>query len=93
MPIWVTDPYQRIHEDEKEHGNYPFEILVKYGTTAEKQERAMRAVEMSLILRRQYFDKLGSLGLRRQGLLEVISCFLVTWVFPCEINVLTSVKG
>ena len=58
MPIWVTDPYQRIHEDEKEHGNYPFEIMVKYGTTPEKQDRAMRAVEMSLMLRRQYFDNL-----------------------------------
>ncbi len=58
VPKWVTDPYQKIHEDEKEHGNYPFEILVKYGTTPEKQERVTRAVEMSLMLRRQYFDNL-----------------------------------
>ncbi|HSK31076.1 MAG TPA: hypothetical protein VLA17_14035, partial [Candidatus Limnocylindria bacterium] len=40
VPGWVTDPYKRIHEDEAEHGNYPFEILVKYATTADRQERA-----------------------------------------------------
>jgi hypothetical protein len=58
VPIWVTDPYRRIHEDEAEHGNYPFEILVKYATTPEKQERPERAVAMSLVLRRAYFDNL-----------------------------------
>jgi len=58
VPSWVTDPYKRIHEDEAEHGNYPFEILVKYANTAEKQERAARAVAMSLVLRRAYFDNL-----------------------------------
>jgi len=58
VPKWVTNPYQKIHEDEKEHGNYPFEILVKYGTTHEMQDRATRAVEMSLMLRRQYFENL-----------------------------------
>lgn len=58
VPAWVTGPYKRIHEDEAEHGNYPFEILVKYATTAEKQERATRAVAMSLVLRRAYFDNL-----------------------------------
>ena len=58
VPKWVTGPYQKIHEDEEEHGNYPFEILVKYATTPEKQERAARAVAMSLVLRRQYFDNL-----------------------------------
>jgi hypothetical protein len=58
VPSWVTGPYQKIHEDEEEHGNYPFEILVKYATTADKQERAARAVAMSLVLRRQYFDNL-----------------------------------
>ncbi len=58
VPRWVTAPYQKIHEDEEEHGNYPFEILVKYATTAEKQERAGRAVAMSLLLRRAYFDNL-----------------------------------
>ncbi|MSP37244.1 MAG: hypothetical protein EXR70_01965 [Deltaproteobacteria bacterium] len=58
VPSWVTAPYQKIHEDEEEHGNYPFEILVKYATTAEKQEKAARAVAMSLVLRRAYFDNL-----------------------------------
>jgi hypothetical protein len=58
VPKWVTEPYKRIHEDEAEHGNYPFEILVKYATTSEKQERAARAVAMSLVLRRAYFDNL-----------------------------------
>ena len=58
VPSWVTAPYQKIHEDEAEHGNYPFEILVKYATTTEKQEKAARAVAMSLVLRRAYFDNL-----------------------------------
>ena len=58
VPSWVTAPYQKIHQDEAEHGNYPFEILVKYATTTEKQEKAARAVAMSLVLRRAYFDNL-----------------------------------
>jgi hypothetical protein len=58
VPSWVTAPYQKIHEDEEEHGNYPFEILVKYATTTEKQEKAARAVAMSLVLRRAYFENL-----------------------------------
>jgi len=58
VPKWITEPYQKIHDDEEEHGNYPFAILVKYATTAEKQESAARAVAMSLVLRRQYFDNL-----------------------------------
>ncbi|HYJ15682.1 MAG TPA: hypothetical protein VE170_09345 [Candidatus Limnocylindria bacterium] len=58
VPNWVTAPYQKIHADEEEHGNYPFEILVKYATTAEKQDKAARAVAMSLVLRRAYFDNL-----------------------------------
>jgi hypothetical protein len=58
VPQWVTNPYHKIHADEEEHGNYPFDILVKYATTAEKQERAARAVAMSLVLRRAYFDNL-----------------------------------
>jgi hypothetical protein len=58
VPSWVTAPYTKIHQDEEEHGNYPFEILVKYVTTAEKQEKARRAVAMSLVLRRQYFHDL-----------------------------------
>ncbi|HET9803189.1 MAG TPA: hypothetical protein VFP96_08135 [Candidatus Acidoferrum sp.] len=66
VPSWVTDPYRRIHEDEEEHGNYPFEILVRYATTAERQERAARAVAMSLALRRAYFDNLDRWVLENQ---------------------------
>ena len=58
VPEWVTGPYQKIHDDEEEHGNYPFDLLVKYATTPEIQDRVVRAVEMSLMLRRQYFDNL-----------------------------------
>jgi 1,2-phenylacetyl-CoA epoxidase catalytic subunit len=58
VPSWITDPYKRIHADEEEHGKYPFDILVKYATSAEKQERAARAVAMSLVLRRAYFENL-----------------------------------
>ncbi|HXF77021.1 MAG TPA: hypothetical protein VNN13_13060, partial [Methylomirabilota bacterium] len=58
VPSWVAEQYKRIHEDEAEHGNYPFAILVKYATTPDKQERAARAVAMSLVLRRAYFDNL-----------------------------------
>jgi hypothetical protein len=58
VPEWVTAPYRRIHEDEEEHGNYPFEILVKYATTPDLQDKARRAVAMSLVLRRAYFDNL-----------------------------------
>ena len=58
VPDWVTAPYRRIHEDEAEHGNYPFEILVKYAKTPELQDKAARAVAMSLVLRRGYFDNL-----------------------------------
>ena len=58
VPDWVTAPYRRIHEDEEEHGNYPFEILVKYAITSELQEKAARAVAMSLVLRCAYFENL-----------------------------------
>ena len=58
VPKWVTEPYAKIHQDEEEHGNYPFKVLVKHATTPEKQESVTRAVEMSLMLRRQYFDNL-----------------------------------
>jgi hypothetical protein len=67
VPSWVTDPYKRIHEDEEEHGNYPFEILVRYAITAERQERAARAVAMSLALRRAYFDNLDRWVLENQA--------------------------
>jgi hypothetical protein len=58
VPDWITAPYRRIHQDEEEHGNYPFEILAKYATTPELQDQATRAVAMSLVLRRAYFENL-----------------------------------
>lgn len=39
VPSWVTEPYQKIHEDEEEQGNYPFGIRVNYPMIPEKQER------------------------------------------------------
>ncbi len=56
VPDWVREPYRAIHEDEESHGDYPVEVLAKYATTPEKQDAARRAIEMSLTLRRQYFD-------------------------------------
>lgn len=58
VPDWVTAPYRRIHQDEEEHGNYPFEIIAKYATTPELQDKATRAVALSLVLRQAYFDNL-----------------------------------
>lgn len=58
VPVWVLEPYRKIHEDEETHGSYPAEVLVKYALTEERQDRVRRAVEMSLMLRRQYFDNL-----------------------------------
>jgi len=58
VPEWVLEPYRKIHEDEQIHGHYPAEVLAKCATTDEKQDRVRRAVEMSLMLRRQYFDNL-----------------------------------
>ncbi len=58
VPEWVLEPYRKIHEDEQGHGSFPVEVLIKYATAEEKQDRVRRAVEMSLMLRRQYFDNL-----------------------------------
>ncbi len=58
VPEWVLEPYRQIHADEETHGNYPAEVLMKYATTEDTQERVRCAVEMSLLLRRQYFDNL-----------------------------------
>ena len=58
VPEWVLAPYRQIHEDEETHGNYPAEVLMKYAMTEDTQERVRCAVEMSLLLRRQYFDNL-----------------------------------
>ena len=56
VPDWVTAPYRDIHADEESHGNYPAEVLAKYAKTPEQQDFVRRVIEMSLVLRRQYFD-------------------------------------
>ncbi|HZU05471.1 MAG TPA: ferritin-like domain-containing protein [Chloroflexota bacterium] len=58
VPEWLKEPYRRIHADESEHGNYPAAVIARLATTPESQRRARRAVAMSLVLRRQYFDDL-----------------------------------
>ena len=56
VPDWVQEPYRAIHEEEETHGSYPVEVLAKYATSPEQQDAVRRAIEMSLTLRRQYFD-------------------------------------
>ena len=65
VPKWVTEPYQKIHEDEEEHGNYPFDILVKYATTPEKTgtSRARRPHEPGAA--KPILRKSGPVGFRR----------------------------
>ena len=58
VPEWVRKPYRAIREDEAGHGGYPQEVLAKYATTDEAQANVRRAVAMSLVLRREYFDSL-----------------------------------
>jgi hypothetical protein len=58
VPDWIREPYRAIHEDEEEHGSYPVEVLAKYAITPEQQNAVRRAVEMSLLLRRNYFQNL-----------------------------------
>jgi len=58
VPEWVREPYTGIHADEQEHSSYPADVLAKYAITPELQDAASRGVEMSLVLRRQYFDNL-----------------------------------
>lgn len=58
VPDWVTAPYRTIHADEEAHGSFPAEVIGKYATTEDQQEAVWRAIEMSLALRRQYFDNL-----------------------------------
>jgi hypothetical protein len=58
VPDWLKAPYRAINEDESEHGGFPERVLARYAVTLEQQEAARRAVAMSLLLRRQYFDNL-----------------------------------
>jgi hypothetical protein len=66
VPEWLKAPYRRIHEDEQEHGSYPAEVIARLATTPERQHLARRAVAMSLVLRRRYFDDLDAAVLRGQ---------------------------
>ena len=58
VPEWLKAPYRKIVEDESEHGGFPAQVIARYATTAEQQERVRRAVGMSLMLRQQYFANL-----------------------------------
>ena len=58
VPRWVTEPYRKFTKTKKSTATTRSKFLVKYATTPEKQERAARAVAMSLALRRHYFDNL-----------------------------------
>jgi bacterioferritin (cytochrome b1) len=58
VPDWIKDPYRRITEDEEGHGSVPQLFLKLYATTAERQERARRAVAMRMVLFREYLASL-----------------------------------
>ena len=58
VPDWIKEPYRRITEDEEGHGSVPQIFLKRYATTAERQERARRAVAMRMVLFREYLASL-----------------------------------
>ena len=58
VPEWVSAPYRAIFADEEDHGSYPASVIAKYAKSDEQQDAVRRAVEMSLVLRQQYFDNL-----------------------------------
>ena len=58
VPDWIKEPYRRITEDEEGHGSVPQIFLKRYATTAERQERARRAVAMRMALFREYLASL-----------------------------------
>jgi 1,2-phenylacetyl-CoA epoxidase catalytic subunit len=58
VPDWIKEPYRRITEDEEGHGSVPQIFLKRYATTAERQERARRAVAMRMVLFREYLSSL-----------------------------------
>jgi len=66
VPEWLKEPYREIHAEEQEHGSFPESVLARLATTEESQMRARRAVAMSLVLRKQYFDDLDAAVLRGQ---------------------------
>jgi 1,2-phenylacetyl-CoA epoxidase catalytic subunit len=58
VPEWIKQPYRRITQDEAGHGSVPQEFLMRYATSAERQERARRAVAMRMVLFREYLASL-----------------------------------
>ena len=64
VPEWLKAPYRATHAEEQGHGSYPAEVIARLATTEERQRRARRAVAMSLVLRRRYFDDLDDMVLR-----------------------------
>ena len=58
VPDWIKEPYRRISEDEERHGSVPQDVLVRYATTAERQDVARRAVAMRLVLFEEYLASL-----------------------------------
>jgi hypothetical protein len=58
VPEWIKAPYRAISADEEGHASFPQEVIARHATTPEFQERAARAVAMSLTLRSQYFADL-----------------------------------
>ena len=60
VPDWIKAPYQAIHADEADHANFPAQVIARFATTPDIQDRAQRAVTMSLALRRQYFADLDA---------------------------------
>jgi hypothetical protein len=67
VPEWIKQPYRRITQDEAGHGSVPQEFLARYATSAERQERARRAVAMRMVLFREYLASLDrwSMGIDR----------------------------
>jgi len=64
VPDWVKAPYHAIATDERDHADFPAQIIARYATDDTTQERVRRAVAMSLTLRRQYFADLDDWVLR-----------------------------
>jgi hypothetical protein len=64
VPDWVKAPYQAIATDERDHADFPSQIIARYATDEGTQERVRRVVAMSLTLRRQYFADLDDWVLR-----------------------------
>jgi hypothetical protein len=60
VPEWLKEPYRKIHAEEQEHGSFPESVIARLATTEDSQRRARRAVAMSLVLRKQYFDDLDA---------------------------------